>query len=152
MRHSRGSQECGVTSKKSAPPTLQWDLVNVNEGEPSCRPSAAQSASRVAPGLGKLILVEDRRLRNFTRQTENCLSVDTAATQDVHRPKFGSGFQRPGIEADLKRYANSFPSLVCIAANTGLSVSSISASCGANRFEPVVRSRQRAVGTPFGNK
>jgi len=46
------------------------------------------------------------------------VSVDTAATQDVQRPKFGSGFQRRGIEADLQRYANALPSLVCIAAST----------------------------------
>jgi len=49
---------------------------------------------------------------------ENCLSVDTAATQDIQRPKFGSWFQRPSIEADRQRYANALPSLVCIAANT----------------------------------
>ena len=46
------------------------------------------------------------------------MSVDTAATQDVQRPKFGSGFQPPSIGADLQRYAKALPSLVCIAANT----------------------------------
>ena len=39
------------------------------------------------------------------------MSVDTAAIQDVERLKFGSGFQRPSIEADLQRYVNALPSL-----------------------------------------